>query len=258
MHKAVIGTIFALTVSACGGGGTDTAEVAGFVASGGITFKRADNPSEGVRWRIPAEGVREVWFDPELGISEDVTYVPGTAILNTNSSVKIMKGDSTRDLIVFADTQNATTTIPSGTWSYYGEAVMLIDLVNAGEGDSGTIQKFGNATMQINFDDNTGELTVASSDGKTNASSSVSTYAGTWLKGSGTFSTSGDQYVGTYDAGWGLGCSISTGCGIQNVNRIYDSISEATTLEGSLTGANGQGAMGVLVGNNHAVGISLE
>jgi len=73
MHKAVIGTIFAFTVSACGGGGADTAEVAGFVASGGITFKRADNPSEGVRWRIPAEGVREVWFDPELGTSEDVT-----------------------------------------------------------------------------------------------------------------------------------------------------------------------------------------
>ena len=258
MHKAVIGTIFAFTVSACGGGGADTAEVAGFVASDGITFKRADNPSEGVRWRIPAEGVREIWLDPELGISEDVTYVPGTAIINTNSMVTVQKGDVTRDLIVHAETQNATTTIPSGTWLYYGEAVMLIDLVNAGEGDSGTIQKFGSASMQMNFDDNTGGLVVSSTDEKTVVSSSVSTYSGTWLKGSGTFSTSGDQYVGTYNAGWGLGCSVTTGCGIQNVDRIYDSISEATTLEGSLTGANGQGAMGVLVGNNHAVGISLE
>ena len=254
MHKAVIGTIVALTVSACGGGGTDTAEVAGFVASGGITFKRADNPSEGVRWRIPAEGVREVWFDPELGISEDVTYVPGTAILNTNSTVKIMKGDSTRDLIVFADTQNATTTIPSGTWIYSGEAVMLIDLSDESEGVSETIRQFGSASMQINFDNNTGELVVVSSDEKTIASSSVSTYAGTWLKESGTFSTSGHTHEVSLCCAPGYLSSQILGEGI----RTYDSIIEATTLEGSLTGANGQGAMGVLVGNNHAVGISLE
>ena len=254
MHKAVIGTIFALTVSACGGGGTDTAEVAGFVASGGITFKRADNPSEGVRWRIPAEGVREVWFDPELGISEDDTYVPGTAILNTNSTVKIVKGDSTRDLIVIADTQNATTTIPSGTWIYSGEAVMLIDLSDESEGVSETIRQFGSASMQINFDNNTGELVVVSSDEKTIAFSSVSTYAGTWLEGSGTFSTSGHTHEVSLCCAPGFLSSQILGEGI----RTYDSISEATTLEGSLTGANGQGAMGVLVGNNHAIGISLE
>ena len=181
MQKAIIGIILASTVSACGGGGTDTAEVAGFIATGGISFVRADNPSEGVRWRIPAEGTLEIWFDPELNISEAGTYVAGTAIINSNSSVQINRGIVTGDSTVYAKTLNAPVNRPTGAMTYSGQAVMLIDLVDVSEGVTDTIQQFGTATMNMNFDSNVGSLSVTSNDATTRVSSSVNTYSGTNL-----------------------------------------------------------------------------
>ena len=148
---------------------------------------------------------------------------------------------------------------PSGSANYSGESIMRIDLVDASEGASGTIQKFGDANMFIDFGTGCGTFTVTSNDGNSALSMNINAYSDQSLAGSGTFSTSDDTYTGYYD-NVSLGCSISPyDCGFNiPITRTYDAVDESSGFIGSLTGTDGTGAMGVSMGNNHIIGISLE
>ena len=148
---------------------------------------------------------------------------------------------------------------PSGSANYSGESIMRIDLVDASEGASGTIQKFGDANMSIDFGTGSGTFTVTSNDGNSALSMNINAYSDQSLAGSGTFSTSDDTYTGYYD-NVDPGCSISPdgyGWNIP-ITRTYDAVDESSGFIGSLTGTDGTGAMGVSMGNYHIIGISLE
>jgi len=257
-------SFFAL--SACGGGGgsssnTSLNETPALTSvAEGIEFKRSSNPTEGVRWKVLSTGGRLIWFDPQLATLEyDITPLADSIIMNQNSEVGVAYGNSTNEYYLEAASGEAVqSTLQDGmAMGYNGEALMRMHLVDADQNNSDTVQKFGTASMVINFGLDTGSLSVTSNDGKSSLTSSVDLDDNNWLTGNGTFETSGDTYTDSYE-NWSAGCSMFGQCGTNYVTRNYDSINESTRLLGSLTGENGTGAMGVLIGNNHEVGITLE
>lgn len=260
MLKYSVAIVATFTLSACGGGGGGDADVtqSPTIQNQGITFQRTSDPSEGVRWRVWSDGERWVWFDNDLGTNESATNLQGSNIIKQNSSVRVSKGDVTKGYIITTVAPIVPSQTPTGTHSYQGNGIMRIDMRDADQNNSDTIQKFATASMTIDFGTNSGNVSVVSNDGRSRVNSNVSTYAGTWLKGSGTFTSSGDTYEDYY-YNWAVGCSlVAGGCGRQTIVRSYDSISETTKLEGTLAGSNGQGATGIFMGENHAIGIALE
>ena len=248
MKKSFL-VVVMFTLSACGGGSdvnevaqepsADTLEIVGE----GITFKRFANPNEGVRWRRWSDGSREIWFDTDLAVMEDSTVVQGTTIINSNSTVRMIEGLETGGEMIEVLVPVAPSDVPLGSVVYTGEALMQIDVSGTNSfGGSGTntLSKFASATMTIDFAENSGQISVSSVDGRSELTSSVNAYEGTWLEGVGTFTTSGDSF---YISGFRYGAAP---------------ISESTKFDGTLTGSRGQGAAGVFMGDNHVVGITLE
>ena len=261
----------AVLLTACGGGGGTLGDVssqqnqdpaienaAPSIVLDEIWLNRTANPNQGVRYRTFSDGSVDIWFDPELAISESTTYVQGTGIPNANSYLQLETGDNTGELVLFASSWERTGFSPGGNVTYNGESLMLIEMNDSSERDSSQVQKFGTANMTIDFSTGLGNLTASSIDGNSLLQISVSTDAAGWLVGDGTFQTNGDTYTGTFFNG-ALGCSVSPGgCGLQEVVIPYDPINESTDFLGSLVGSNGEAAMGISAGDNHAIGISLE
>jgi hypothetical protein len=251
-------------LAACGGGGGATSEVPPSqnppvtTVYDGIEFKIANNPNQGVRYRTYSDGSAMIWFDPELAVSEFTTYVQGTGVVNTNSSLGIERGNETRDAILTAAGPNMYTSYPVGNMVYNGESLMLINLADASEGEADQITKFGTANLNMDFTSGAGTLSAISTDSKSNLQLLVNTNSEGFLVGNGTFQTSGDTYTDTV-YNWAVGCSFTPGgCGPQNITVEYDPINETSRFLGAMMGPNGTAVMGVSAGNSHSVGVSLE
>ena len=206
-----------------------------------IWLNRTANPNQGVRYRTFSDGSVDIWFDPELAISEDTTYVQGTGIPNANSGLQLQTGDITGELGLIAIGGERTGFSPGGNVTYNGESLMLIDMTVTGERLINQQRKFGTANMTVDFSTGLGNLTASSIDGNSSLQLTVTADRAGWLVGTGTFQTSGD-----------INYSVPF------FEAPNDPINERSDFLGALMGVDGTAAMGISAGNNHAIGISLE
>ena len=254
MLSRILVSVIAVALTGCGGSGVEMQSGAAAILSQGTSITRSSNTSEGLVWRTLEGGGRQIYFDRALDIEEPITSET-TYVTNINSKVSIGSGFITQDNTLIVSASNSPSALPAGSMTYIGNGQMLINLTDR-FGVVDEIRKNANAVMSINFDTNSGQINVASTDTKSNISANVDTYQGTWIRGLGTFTTSDDNYS-YYTPYWSNGGDSLLIDG-EYVPATYPSISEPSAFDGTLTGNQAQGAMGIFIGDKHAVAVSLE
>ena len=268
---AIISLLFG-TISACGGSSvsdTQASIVPLSTSSNVILHTRSDNSSAGIRQVTLPDGVKMIYFDADLGISEDAKKVDSMAsITNSQSLVQMERGQTTsKDGWVAGG--NPVTTMPTGTFSYVGTAIFDYDVSSQGYYDSRTVdlpsprEKTGLATMTIDFNTGTGSLSAIgnqnvyqrsiSSDREIDGGTSTLNVNITSIDptgnilGNGTFTQTGTAWVSRE---WQVSRFVDE---IKNHNDI----NESSTFHGSVFGLNAEEAAGISMGNNHVVAVGL-
>jgi len=275
--------------SGCGGGGTDisqnpqtgqsTSEATLNVEENSVLNKRSSNTLQGIRRVTSSNGIKGFIFDPNLGIPQESTTLRYGAVRNAYTNVSTEQGETTYDVFLIAGGNNSTTNLPEGIFTYHGNAIFRYEVSSPEYFETTLVKlpkpraKSGNATLSIDFSNETGTLSAISNN--------VIAYFGEGnegvaelnifidaidergnLSGSGTFKAAGDTWESSY---WHNNLDASAKRIDPNDNRWgwmvtedipFTPINEQSVFQGALFGPNGDEVAGIAMGDVHQVGLS--
>ena len=273
-------------ITACGGGGSvvSNSNASPTIIENVTLNTRASNSSQGIRRVTLSDGVKAIYFDADLGVSENATVLNYGAITNSHSEIQIEQGSTTNKIFMAAG-GNPVTTMPTGTFVYNGTAffrynVSRSNITGCREGCSLSQprMKSGPATATLNFESKTGSLSANSNtnllyfngigesyDGSAGLSIDISSISNTGnIAGSGTFTATGATW-NSYAWHSNLDSEANfidpsdnrTGWYVNTIKN-YDSINESSVFHGAVFGPNGEEVTGISMGNNHEASAALK
>ena len=251
MQRAVIGTIFAFTVSACGGGVTSPSSYMNTVrtfadASGVVALSRADVNGNPAKYMLVSKDISTA-TDVASG---EYSLTPISTSQDGNFYAQVSEGaaENGQALVVstFGENLNASgseyasmsvvtinsqpglltggaaaSSLPNGTYVYTGPALVVDDVVNASD---------GSFTLRANFDTNTASL-------------SASTIVSLSTNGTAYFFSGSDMHIDQSEG------SFSTATGL--IGKTGGA-SESASVKGYFAGTAAKGVHGVAYTNDTA------
>ena len=259
--NTLLATTAVLALAACGGSGdgsatnptqpppTDTVSSANVVEDKILT-RRPGNPSQGLRLRADDTGKLDLWFDNELAVNEDISYIPNTAIIGTNVEMYVASGNVTGGNLLIIEGIRSSS-VPSGEYTYTGDSFISYDASSASQNRSESFSDFGTMTARINFNSESGTISTVSNDNLANLNIEISSIdTDGKITGNGRFEAFGKTFtVSNFDPTV-VGSSLF---GSSTFN--YDRIDEQSEFHGHIFGTNGQEMSGIGLGSSHVVGV---
>lgn len=235
-----------LALAACGGGSSAISN-SPTILEDRILATRPGAPSQGIRKRLDSQGNLEIWFDNELTVIEDVTYILGTSVTGNSVEMYGASGDITGGGLLVIEGVQASNQ-PVGNHTYIGDAIITYKAVSASKNRTENFGTLGQMTANINFGTGTGTVRATTSDATAQLNINVIDIdSNGGMVGTGLFRAFGE----TFTVSTGFVGSIF----YQESTFNYDAISEQSNFHGALFGNNSAELSGISIGQSHIIGV---